>query len=85
MTAHCQIAPSIEELLWSWPGVIRSAPEGWPRSFALSIARQSKRKSWTPTEKQLDIMKRMVAEHYREPPSEQGAEWSPIDEEDAGF
>lgn len=57
--------PSIDELLWSWPTVIRMASTDWARSFALSIAKHSKRRNWKPTPKQHALMSRMVDEIYR--------------------
>lgn len=82
MTLHSPIHPSLEELLWSWPSVIRRAPEGWARTFALSIAQQSKRKNWQPSEKQLGIMRGMVADLYREQRAEEADDWNPIEDEE---
>ena len=87
MTMHSQIspnAPSLEELLWSWKAVIRRAPEGWARNFALSIARQARRKDWAPSAKQLGIMQRMVADLYRERRPEDDDDWNPIEEDEEG-
>lgn len=84
MNVHSPIAPNLEELLWSWPSVISRAPDGWARGFALSIAKQSRRKNWKPSAKQLGLMQRMVAELYRAPAPEEADDWNPIEEEDEG-
>jgi hypothetical protein len=55
----------VEELLWSWPTVCRTAKENWARGFALSIAKQSKRRGWQPTPKQHSLMNRLVCEIYQ--------------------
>lgn len=54
----------VEELLWSWPSVCKAADTEWSRGFALSIMRQSRRRNWRPTEKQMVLMQRMVAALY---------------------
>jgi hypothetical protein len=56
--------PPVDELLWSWPTVCKSASNEWARCFALSIAKQSKRRNWTPTPKQHALMHRMVTSLY---------------------
>ncbi|WBU51890.1 hypothetical protein [Paracoccus sp. SCSIO 75233] len=55
----------VEELLWSWPTVCRMASTVWARSFAASIAKQAKRRHWTPSPKQHALMQRMVSELYQ--------------------
>ncbi|MDP5307574.1 hypothetical protein [Paracoccus spongiarum] len=55
----------IDELLWSWPTVCKAATNDWARGFALSIAKHSKRRNWTPSPKQHALMNRLVAELYR--------------------
>ena len=54
----------IERLIWHMPTVARQASNGWARDFALSIKRQAHRKSWRPSPKQLELMRRMVAEMF---------------------
>lgn len=53
-------ARSLDELLALWPAVLRSAESEWQRSFAMSIARQGRRRTWQPSPKQLSLMRRMV-------------------------
>lgn len=59
------LAP-VDELLWSWPTVCKSAKDEWARGFALSIAKQSKRPNWAPSPKQHALMQRMVRDLYRD-------------------
>ncbi|MFN4102000.1 MAG: hypothetical protein ACK4GT_19735 [Pararhodobacter sp.] len=53
--------PNIDRLLFSWPRVIADA-SGWSRGFALSIQRDRKKPGWRPTDRQLSVMRRLVAE-----------------------
>lgn len=57
----------LDELLtFTWPRVVRRVMAGdgdaWCKGFVRSIARQGKRRSWTPTAKQAALMRRLVAE-----------------------
>ncbi|MBS0573122.1 MAG: hypothetical protein JSS08_07715 [Proteobacteria bacterium] len=54
----------LDELLFHWRAVIGAAPEGFPRDFALSIQKQRRRPGWEPTDRQMAIMRRMVAELF---------------------
>lgn len=56
----------VEELLWSWPTVCKAATNDWAKGFALSIAKQSRRRNWSPSPKQHLLMQRMVNEVYRQ-------------------
>ena len=53
-------------LTLEWPKVIRAVmAEGqdeWLKGFVLSIARQGKRRSWTPSPKQAALMRQMINE-----------------------
>ena len=51
----------VDRLLFRWGRVVADA-QGWARGFALSIQRARKKPGWTPTAKQLAVMRRMVAE-----------------------
>ena len=55
---------SLDELLFHFRSLARKAPSDWERSFARSILRASKRPSWQPSDKQLRIMHRMVADMF---------------------
>ncbi|MAC79305.1 MAG: hypothetical protein CML66_14735 [Rhodobacteraceae bacterium] len=57
----------IERAIFHWPAVVSSAPDGWAKDFARSIATQSRRPRWSPTPKQAEIMNRMVNELFTHP------------------
>lgn len=57
-------APSLEEILFWWPSIIRRASNDWAKGFALSIQRASRRRNWQPSPKQLSIMRRMVRDMF---------------------
>lgn len=58
-------AATLDEIMWSWPTVCRMARDEWTRGFALSIARQAKRRGWEPSPKQFALMRRIVADLYQ--------------------
>ena len=65
MTHDITLPPrNIEELLFHMQAAARAAGTAWARDFANSIATQSRRRAWNPTEKQLGIMRRMVSEMF---------------------
>lgn len=55
-----------EVLTVHWPRVVRRVMAGdadeWCKGFVRSIARQAKRRSWTPSDRQAALMRRLVAE-----------------------
>lgn len=53
----------LDELLWWMKSIAGKAPEEWERTFARSILRHAKRLSWTPSKKQLWMMRQLVEEH----------------------
>ncbi|MGF6859662.1 hypothetical protein ABIE69_000209 [Rhodobacteraceae bacterium MBR-64] len=55
---------NVDELLFHWPAVIRLAETDFAKCFALSIAKQSRRRGWKPSPKQLGIMRAMVSELF---------------------
>jgi hypothetical protein len=55
----------VEVLLHHLPAVARSTRK-WDADFARSVLRQSRRRSWKPTPKQLGVMQRMVGELFNE-------------------
>ena len=55
-----------EELIFHMPTVERRAENDWARDFAASIRRQSRRRGWKPSEKQVSVMRRMVSELFAE-------------------
>lgn len=55
---------NVEELIWYMPTVAEHATNTWAAGFARSIQRQSRRKGWQPSPKQLACMERLVAELF---------------------
>ena len=53
----------IEELLYHMRTMARSSSE-WEANFARSILKQAKRPTWNPSDKQQQIMQRMVSEMF---------------------
>ena len=53
-----------EDCLFHWKRVVTSASEEWAKGFAKSIMRQSRRRGWQPTPKQLALMRTMVADLF---------------------
>ncbi|MEQ5870038.1 hypothetical protein J4E08_09000 [Sagittula sp. NFXS13] len=54
-----------EILMHRWPLVMRAVMAGtddWLKGFVRSIARHGKRASWRPTQRQEQIMRRLVSE-----------------------
>ena len=64
--------PELERALFHWHAVIKAAPRGWARDFALSIARSARRPRWRPTERQAQAMRRMVADLFAAPGGSDG-------------
>ncbi|WP_375262796.1 hypothetical protein [Palleronia sp.] len=58
------MARSVEELVFHMPTVERQASSDWAKSFAASIRKQSRRRNWHPSPKQLSMMHRLVAEVF---------------------
>ena len=56
--------PDLERLLFHWPRVVETCPDGWSRDFALSIVTQSRRRNWKPSPKQGAMMRRMVSDLF---------------------
>ncbi|WIY23700.1 hypothetical protein [Parasedimentitalea psychrophila] len=53
----------LEELLFHMRTMARSSNE-WEAKFARSILRQAKQSAWSPSDKQQQIMRRMVSEMF---------------------
>ncbi|WIY23673.1 hypothetical protein [Parasedimentitalea psychrophila] len=53
----------VEELLYHMRTVVRSGSD-WEANFARSIVKHAKRPAWNPSEKQHQIMQRMVSEMF---------------------
>ncbi len=65
----------LEEILtFRWPIVMRrvmaDGADQWLQGFVRSVAKHGKRASWHPSEKQEQIIRRLVSELYNEPQSD---------------
>ena len=56
--------PSIERLLYYMPICAERAEDEWAKGFALSVTKQSRRKNWRPSRKQLSVMKKLVSDLF---------------------
>lgn len=54
----------IERLLFHMPAVARSAGSEWTKGFAKSVIKQSYRKGWKPSPKQLSVMRELVSDLF---------------------
>lgn len=55
---------SLDELLFWWPSITRRATEEWAKGFCQSVLKQSKRRNWKPSDKQLHIMRQLHREMF---------------------
>ena len=55
---------SLDELLHHMKALARNVENDWEAKFARSTLRQSKRPNWRPSDKQHQIMQRMVSEMF---------------------
>lgn len=61
---HSSSPSDVERLLHHMPAVAQQAGNEWAKGFASSVVRQSRRRGWTPSQKQTQIMRRMVSELF---------------------
>jgi len=54
----------VERLLHHMPSVAIHAENTWAKSFAQSVSKQARRKGWTPSPKQLSIMRGRVSDLF---------------------
>lgn len=54
----------VERLLFYMPVIADRSEHEWPRSFARSIMRQSGRRGWRPSGKQLQMMRELVSDLF---------------------
>lgn len=57
-------AAEIERLLFFMPSVALHAEKTWAKDFALSVSKQSRRRNWTPSHKQLSVMRGLVSDLF---------------------
>ena len=62
----------LERLIHHMPAVASRASSDWAANFAKSIMRQSRRKGWSPSPKQLSIMRELVSDLFRGDGNEEG-------------
>lgn len=62
----------LERLLHHMPTVAEKATNEWTANFARSIVRQSRRRGWRPSAKQLPIIRQLVADLFVNDGNEEG-------------
>lgn len=62
----------VERLLHHMPAVACNATNTWARDFAQSVQRQAKRRGWTPSPKQLSVMRGLVSDLFAHASDEGG-------------
>lgn len=55
---------SVDELLFHMPWLSRRATDPWERQFAASMAKKGRFRNWQPTQRQRQVMERLVAELF---------------------
>jgi phage gp16-like protein len=75
---HSFTPDAIERLLHHMPAVTANAENTWAKGFAQSVVKQSRRKGWKPTAKQLSVMQGLVADLFAYG-SDDGEEFNPIE------
>lgn len=63
-TPNIASADEIERLIYYMPTVARLAENEWAKGFALSVTKQSRRKGWKPSAKQLSVMRELVSDLF---------------------
>jgi len=65
MTYPSNVNPyEVERLLHHMPAVAANAGNDFARGFAVSIAKQARRKGFWPSEKQLSVMRSLVSDLF---------------------
>lgn len=66
MTHHSRITSpaEVERLLFHMPHVAEAAQTEWARGFAKSITKQARRKGWSPSGKQVAVMRELVSDLF---------------------
>lgn len=62
----------IERLIHHMPTVARLAENNWAQGFAQSIVKQSHRRGWKPSLKQLPVMRELVSDLFTHASQEEG-------------
>jgi hypothetical protein len=61
---------TVDELLFWLPSALKRHPTEFTRGFVVSILARSKRRGWKPSDKQLAIMRRIVADMFAADPAD---------------
>jgi hypothetical protein len=62
----------IERLIYHMPTVARLAENDFAKGFAHSVMKQSRRKGWKPSLKQLPVMRELVSDLFTHDPDQGG-------------
>lgn len=54
----------LERLIHYMPTIAQRSENEWARGFAQSIVRQSRRRAWRPSPKQMSMMKKLVTDLF---------------------
>ncbi|MDY6858557.1 MAG: hypothetical protein SWN98_04380 [Pseudomonadota bacterium] len=72
----CPVSVSeLDRLCYHMVAVRQYAQSEWVENFALSILKQSRRRNWTPSYKQLSVMRELVSDLFTHAPgADQGGD-----------
>ena len=62
----------IERLLHHMPSVAVHAEKTWAKGFAQSVSKQARRRGWSPSAKQLTVMRALVSDLFTQSGSDAG-------------
>jgi len=80
MTYPSDVNPyEVERLLHHMPAVAASAQNDFARGFAVSVSRQSRRKGWWPSPKQLPVMRSLVSDLFAHNGQDDGGDFDLIE------
>ena len=71
MNAHVS-SSEIDRLVYHMPTVAQMAENDWAKGFAQSISRQSRRRNWRPSPKQVSVMRGLVSDLFTQASNEEG-------------
>lgn len=78
--SRAQTTPAeIERLLHHMPVVAQQAENEFVKGFARSISKQSRRRNWWPSHKQLPLMRELVSDLFLNGAGQAGEDFNPIE------
>jgi hypothetical protein len=77
-TPNIASGAEIERLLHHMPSVAIHAQNTWAKGFAQSVTKQSRRKGWQPSPKQLSMMRALVSDLFAHAGDDDG-DFNPIE------